>query len=310
MNKLKALIRKPLNYIVRCTAAAVRDDATELNERILVTQGKQLSNWAYNLKNIAQLENAEFRIFSQFGDDGIIQYVIGHLKDIPKTFIEFGVESYTESNTRFLLMNNNWSGFIMDGSDHHIDSVKSSYYYWRYELQAKAAFITTENINDLLRKRPFANVGILHIDLDGNDFWIWKAINCIEPSVVIVEYNSIFGQDRSISVPYAQDFGRTQAHYSNLYFGASLSALTSLALEKGYVLIGSNSAGNNAYFIRHDLVNDHLRQVSVEDAYRKSTFRESRSETGKLTFLSGNDRLQVIKGLPVVNVKTNSVEQL
>jgi hypothetical protein len=288
----------------------MRADFFEREERLILAQGKQLANWAHDLKNIAQLEDAEFRILSQFGDDGIIQYIISHVSNLPKTFIEFGVENYTESNTRFLLMNDNWSGFVMDSSHQHIKSVISSYYYGRYELLAKTAFVTAENINYLLEERPFSDVGLLHIDIDGNDYWIWKAIDCIQPSVVIVEYNSVFGSKRPISTPYVADFQRAKAHCSNLYFGASLQALNFLASEKGYALIGSNSAGNNAYFIRSEFLNDSLRQVSVQQAYRRSKFRESRNETGELTYLAGDDRLHVIKGLPVINVKTNAIEQL
>jgi hypothetical protein len=310
MNRWKILIQKPLKYIANRSAFAIRTDAVARKERLVLAQGKQLANWTCSLKKIAQLEDAEFRIFSQFGDDGIIQYIISHISNLPNTFIEFGVENYVESNTRFLLMNNNWSGFIMDSSQDHINSVISSYYYWQHDIVAKAAFITAENIDDLLSERQFSDVGILHIDIDGNDYWVWKAIDCVRPCVVIAEYNSIFGSDRLISIPYAPDFQRTRAHYSNLYYGASLAALSYLASEKGYTLIGSNNAGNNAYFLRSNLLNEFFRPLSCEQAYRQSKFREGRDESGKLTFLAGDDRLNVIMGMPVVNVKTNAIEIL
>ena len=86
------------------------------------------------------VQDVEFKVFAQFGDDGIIQYLVHHLKIESKTFIEFGVENYTESNTRFLLMNNNWKGLVIDGSKENIDYIKNDNIYWNYDLTAVCAF--------------------------------------------------------------------------------------------------------------------------------------------------------------------------
>ena len=204
---------------------------------------------------IDNLHLSEFKVFSQFGDDGIIQFLIDYLKIENKTFIEFGVENYKEANTRFLLINNNWKGLIMDGSEKNMNQVQQEDIYWRYDINALAAFITKDNINSLIINNGFeGEIGLLHIDIDGNDYWIWKEINCIQPIIVIVEYNSIFGCENSWSIPYDKDFYRTNYHYSNLYYGASLLSLCDLAEEKGYYFIGCNSNGNNAYFVRKDKI--------------------------------------------------------
>ncbi len=273
--------------------------------------GRLLSENMKTKKQINSLSEVEFRIFSQFGDDGIIQWLINNL-DLPhKTFIEFGVEDYRESNTRFLMINDNWTGFVMDGSQTNIDRLTNSDYFWRYDLLAKAVFIDKDNINDLISSAQFPkDVGLLHIDLDGNDYWIWKEINVISPIIVILEYNSVFGINEAITIPYNKDFQRTKAHYSNLYFGASLKALHQLSKEKGYSLIGCNSAGNNAYFVRSDKLNDVVKEVSLEDGYVISKFRESRNEMGKLTYLRGNQRREIIQGMPIYNVDTNQIEKL
>jgi hypothetical protein len=310
MNQWKALARQPLAFIAARWADATRLHNLEREERLILAQGRQLADRVRDLKHPARLEDVEFRVFSQFGDDGILQYIVSHLAGIPRTFVEFGVEDYAESNTRFLLMNNNWSGFIMDGSAEHMTAVTSAYYYWRHELVARPAFITVENVNGLLAQRPFPDVGVLHIDVDGNDYWIWQAIDCIKPPVVIVEYNSVLGPERPVSVPYAADFRRTQAHFSNLYWGASLPALAHLASAKGYALIGSNSAGNNAYFIRTDCLNGFLVATPVAAGYRRSKYRESRDPSGALTYLMGDERLRALHGLPVINVETNTPEKL
>ena len=121
-----------------------------------------------------------------------------------------------------------------------------------------------------------------------------------EPAIVVVEYNSVFGGERRVVVPYAPGFQRTQAHWSNLYWGASLPALGSLAETKGYRLVGSNSAGNNAYFIRADIA-EGLPQPSASDAYRESRYRESRDEQGELTYVAGDHRREPIGQLPLLD---------
>lgn len=278
------------------------------DEKVLF--GKILVNQILN-KEISSLKDVEFKIFSQFGDDGIIQWLIHNIDIDNEVFVEFGVENYKEANTKFLMFNNNWSGFVMDGSKENIENLKKQDYFWRYNLKAKDVFITKENINDLLLEQNLEpNVGLLHIDLDGNDYYIFDEINCLNPNILILEYNSLFGIEREISVPYREDFYRTEAHYSNLYFGASLKALHSLAYKKGFVFIGCNQAGNNAYFVRKDKVNSKIKEVSLQEGYVKSKFRESRDKNGKLNFLDKVQAYNEIKGLPIYNTHTKEEEVL
>ena len=242
--------------------------------RILV--GKVLINQLRLLGPLEDIRAAEFKVFSQWGDDGIIQYLVHHLKVERETFIEFGVQNYRESNTRFLLMNNNWRGLVIDGCREHIDYIMKDEIYWRYDLTAVCAFVDRENINKIFVENGFeGKIGILSIDIDGNDYWIWDAINVVEPVVVIIEYNSFFGDRYAITIPYDPKFDRTRAHYSNLYWGASLKALCLLGEKKGYEFIGSNSNGNNAYFVRKGKTGQ-LRSLTPEQGYVTAKYRESR----------------------------------
>jgi len=273
--------------------------------------GTMLSNqqWTMNSTNI---NDYEFKIFSEWGDDGIIQYLIKHISIKNKIFIEFGVENYLESNTRFLMMNNNWSGFVMDGSDHNMKSLQKRSWFYRYDLRCKTAWIDRDSINDLLTDTGFGEIGLLHIDLDGNDYYILMEtdLTILRPAILIMEYNSVFGSERAITVPYRKDFIRTKAHYSNLYFGASLPALNYAAEKKGYSLIGCNQAGNNAYFVRNDLLNDKVCKQHINSAYKKSKFREGRNKRYEFSFLAGKDRLNELRGLEVINVMTDQIEKL
>lgn len=277
----------------------------------LLAIGAMLSNQQYSMVS-TNINDYEFKIFSQFGDDGIIQYLIKHIQIENEIFIEFGVENYLESNTRFLMMNNNWTGFVMDGSEDAMNSLKNQDWYWRYSLTHKAVFIDKENINELLASTGLSNIGLLHIDLDGNDYHILTEIelSTLNPSILILEYNSVFGKDRLITIPYDKDFIRTNAHYSNLFWGASLPALNHAASKKDYSLIGCNRAGNNAYFVKRSLLNEKVRALSIEEAFVESKFRESRDKDYSLSYLAGKERYEMIKGLNVLNVVSNELEQL
>lgn len=277
----------------------------------LLALGALLSNQQYQM-NSSNIQDYEFKIFSQFGDDGIIQYLIKQVAVKNKVFIEFGVENYLESNTRFLMCHNNWSGFVMDGSQEAMDSLKNQNWYWRYALRQKAVFIDKENINGLLKDTGYSDIGFLHIDLDGNDYHIFDCLDLevLNPSIIAIEYNSVFGKERAITVPYDKTFIRTKTHFSNLFWGASLPALQYVAKKKSYALVGCNQAGNNAYFVRKDLLTAKIKELSIEEAYVESKFRESRNTDYALSYLEGSERLEQIRGLDVINVITGTPEKL
>jgi hypothetical protein len=246
----------------------------------------------------------EYQAFSQAGDDGIIQHLVRVVPISERTFVEFGVQNYLESNTRFLLMKDNWSGLILDGSQKNIDFIQSDSIYSRHALQAECAFVTTANINQILENHAPSSkaIGLLSIDIDGNDYWIWKAIHSAEPAIVVTEYNFRFGPSRAVTVPYDENFVRARAHYSNIYYGASLKALWILAREKGYDLVCCNSYGNNAFWVRKDLRPPSLRSLTSEEAYCAGKFREARNTEGRLTFLSLEEEQAILNTLPLVEI--------
>ncbi|MES2386896.1 MAG: hypothetical protein V4543_02745 [Bacteroidota bacterium] len=277
----------------------------------LALSGRALSDFNRTRTDIKTLHDAEFKVFSQFGDDGIIQHLVNNI-EIPfeqQVFIEFGVENYTEANTRFLLINNNWSGLIMDGSAKNMAHVQNSPLYHQYDLQALNAFITAENINSLIASAGISGeIGLLHIDIDGNDYWVWKAIKAVNPIIVIVEYNHIFGPDKPYTVPYDPAFYRTEKHHSNLYFGTSLLSICDLAAELGYDFVGCSLTGINAYFVRKD--KNFMPALTAGQGFVDARVRQSRNAEGRLTYLRGEDRLKAIKGMPVFNTRTGKTETL
>jgi hypothetical protein len=250
-----------------------------------------------------ELPNAEFQCFSQFGEDGIIQFLIQRVPIEHDVFVEFGVGDYRESNTRFLLVHDNWRGLIMDSSEAMHDFLRSTGLAWRYTIDAKTAFIDRDNINDLIGTAGIeGDIGLLSIDLDGNDYWVLEAIDVVAPRIVVAEYNGIFGAEAAVTVPYDREFERGEKHWSHLYWGASLAALTRLANEKSYALVGGNRAGNNAFFVRRDLLGE-IPEVAVADAYVQCRFRDSRDPAGELSYVTSHEeRLELIAALPLVDV--------
>jgi hypothetical protein len=302
-DKLRRLIHLPGSLTVVAQQVALIAHHSEISTQLL---GRSLSHHSKALPPKSSLRDAEFRVYSQWGDDGIIQYLIQHVPLPSETFVEFGVQDYNEANTRFLLVNDNWRGMIIDGSKEFMDAVRRSDIYWRYDLTAVDAFITRDNINGLIRSAGLSGpIGILSVDIDGNDYWVWEAIDVVDPAIVIVEYNSVFGSKRAISVPYDPAFRRSVAHSSYLYWGCSLRALCSLAQRKGYVFVGCNSNGNNAYFVKTALAAQ-LKACGVDEGYVLSRFRESRDADGRLDFKAGPDRLAAIADMTVVDVESGA----
>jgi hypothetical protein len=202
------------------------------------------------------------------------------------------------------MMNRNWRGLVLDGNADYMRGIRNESLYWKYDLTANAAFVSAENIDALILEAGFSGpVGILSIDIDGNDYWIWKNIKCVDPAIVICEYNPILGDRYPISVPYDADFTRFKAHSSGLFFGCSIEALRRLADRRGYAFIGTNSNGINAFFVRNDLADGVLADIEVARAY-PSRHRDSRNSDGQLSFVGGLARFDLISDLEVQNVET------
>lgn len=261
-------------------------------------------------KQVDNLSEVEFQVFSQWGDDGIIQYLISKIDIQNKTFIEFGVENYRESNTRFLLVNNKWQGLVIDGSKENIDYIKKDVVSYAYILHAAESFVGSDNINSLIQsfldKGYSPEVGLLSIDIDGNDYWVWGAIAVINPVIVIVEYNSVFGQ-KPWTIPYDRTFNRNKKDKTCQYWGAGLKALCMLAEEKGYYFVGCNSNGNNSYFIRKDKIGT-IKPLTSEQGFVQATFREYIDANGER--IGGVERLELIRDKRIYNVEIRRVETI
>lgn len=303
-NKITSFIRKLTG------TESLTERINQLEEHCVYDIGQLKIAPLKQKKRVHSLREVECKVHSQVGDDGIIQWLINNIEIPNQEFLEFGVQNYKESNTRFLLKHDNWRGVVIDGNRKFIDYIKNDALYWKHDLKAIYSFITKKNINDLIQQNfALQDIGLLSIDIDGNDYWIWKEITSIKPRIVICEFNSLWGMVEEVTIPYQESFERSNAHYSHLYFGASLQALKCLGERKGYRFIGTNSSGINAFFVREDLAEGLLAKIDNITA-SPSRHRESRNESGRLTYLDRDASLQLLKDLPLFDLKSQEKKKV
>lgn len=205
----------------------------------------------------------EGHITSQNGEDGIIWFIFDKIGRENNNAIEIGYSESGGNNIDLLVQREGWSSLVIDKQFNYPFIAKKN-------QTALEAEVNAENINELLKTCGWdINVDLFSLDVDGNDFWILKALQ-IKPRVIVVEYNASFGPDKSITVKYNPNFNRLHSYYH----GASLKAFTKLANQKGYTLIGCDSCGCNAFYVRNDLMLSKLPIPTVESAYVPCLHRE------------------------------------
>jgi len=197
----------------------------------------------------------EKKIYSQNGEDGIIEFIFEIVDTKNKFFVEIGVEDGHQCNTRNLLTKG-WKGIMIDANSTNTSTIKKE-------------FVTSENVNELFEKYSVPNsFDLLSIDIDYNTYWVWKAITKYLPRVVAIEYNSTIPCTESLVVEY-DPLGKWDG---TNYFGASLLALKKLGDSKGYTLVGCDSFGVNAFFVKNELINEKIKIRSIEELFKPPKF--------------------------------------
>jgi len=203
-----------------------------------------------------------FRLASQNQEDGITLALLRDAGSVTRTFVEIG-SGLSGGNSAVLAREWGWTGLMVDGAG----ATRMEQVGRRFPgVTAINAWVTRDNINSLIASHGFGGeVDLFSLDLDGIDYWIWEAMTVAAPRVVILEYNSMFGSDRAVTVPYDESFDRSRHH--PMYYGASLAAWVKLAERKGYRLVAVEPAGINAFFLRHDLAT-HIPACDPRTAFR------------------------------------------
>jgi hypothetical protein len=207
-----------------------------------------------------------FKVYSQHDEDGIIQEIFRRIGASKRTFVEFGVETGIECNTVKLLIEG-WRGLWIEANAQAGKAISSTFdtFLKDRRLTLKQSLVTAENINTLINSADLdGEIDLLSIDIDFNDYWVWKAITAVNPRVVAIEYNAGLRPPMSLTVPYQPN----RAGDGTNFFGASLEALVRLGRVKGYRVVGCNISGSNAFFVREDLCADHfVEPATAEEHY-------------------------------------------
>lgn len=193
---------------------------------------------SFLFSNPIDLGRYEEKVYSQNGEDGVLKKIFEIIGVTNQYYVEFGTENGSECNTRRLREQDKWNGLLMDGG------------YENQNINLRKEFITADNINYLFQKYNVPKqFDLLSVDVDFNDWYIWKALDNYQSRVVVIEYNATHLPDEDRIVIY--DPRRWDG--SN-YFGASLLALYNLGISKGYSLVYADAKGVNLFFIRNDVI--------------------------------------------------------
>ena len=222
--------------------------------------------------------DAGFRIFSQFDEDGITLFLLAAAGIGPRKFVDIGGgDGLWASNTANLALNFGFHGLFIDRD---AESIERGERFYRNHLDTrlyppkfKRATVTRSNINDIIRESGLeGEVDLLSIDIDGNDYWIWDAIECINPRIVLMETHVEFGMN-SIVVPYDEEYVWSKENHPH-YLGASPVAMTKLASRLGYRLVGANRFGFNVFYLRKDLGKDIVPEIEASELFKHERNKE------------------------------------
>lgn len=216
-------------------------------------------------KTARPLHEAALDIFTYHGEDGIINYLVEKCTGIPRRFADIGSGDCIKSNCAALAVHGNWEGLFIDQDNRQLNIGRRFYNPLNREgrnLRFCEAAVTPGNINELLAANGCENeIGLLSIDIDGNDYWIWEAISVVQPAIVVIEAKVEFGTG-----DYLVSYGPANHRAADpQYNGASVSVLCRLAAQKGYKLAGANKQGYNLFFVR-EAVN--VPEVNAADVLR------------------------------------------
>ena len=256
------------------------------------------------------INDAEFKVFSQNGEDGIIDFLLNRASIENPRFVEIGTEDYNEANTRFIYESSNAKGMIIDDSL-NLKELSKEIDLWKGRIIALKEKVGSENIKLILEKNKFLdNIDLFSLDIDGIDYWILKELPEKISKIFVAEFNPVFGPNLEITTPNIKNFNRTKYHYSNLCWGMSLKALINMMNYKGFIFLGVNQLKNNAFFIVDDLkdnflnIINNLNQNNLEN-FTNHEFMESRDKNGDLTYLDKKKQIDIIKDCEVINLKNS-----
>ena len=248
-----------------------------------------------------EIKKYEKKIFSQNGEDGVIDYIFSNIGMTNKIFVEFGF-GMNENNSRNLIENHGFSGLFIDSAipiNYRNKTINN--------INFHQAWITRNNINEIIGKYYKGDIDFLSIDVDGIDIYLLDKINIVKPRVICIEYCASIGDELSVTVKYKDDFDRHKEHPSGFYCNASLQANINVMKKKGYKFVGTVH-GLNAFFVRNDCNLNNLKELTCKDGYKPHycrTYTKSKRWDGEFKKVSPDEQYKWIKDLEWIKVDEN-----
>tara|TARA_B110000971_G_C20025056_1_gene508331 strand:+ start:1335 stop:2132 length:798 start_codon:yes stop_codon:yes gene_type:complete len=191
--------------------------------------------------------NHKYSKFSQLGEDGVIEFIFSKIEPINKYYVEFGAwDGIHLSNTANLRINHGWSGLLLESNKERVNKTKN-----RRQINLHSETITKENINNIFEKYNVPKkFDLLSIDIDSNDYYVWKNLTDYVPILVIIETNPGIKNDYPLTAIENKSNTHSEKGRTGNYFGCNLHAVYNLAKKKGYKLLTVNKW--NAFFIKDE----------------------------------------------------------
>jgi len=223
--------------------------------------------------SLPSFRDVSFRCYSQFEEDGILLFIFSLVGERTRRVVEIGAGNGRECMAANLIINHGWQGYLFDGDAENL--AKGSNFFAHHADTSvmppifRHAWITAENVNDVLRQAGAeGEIDLLSLDIDGNDYWVWKAISIIHPRVCVFETHDIIPGDMALTIPYDPQFSAWDKPYPDSEFrSVSLKAMVNVSREKGYRLVGSHRRGFNVFFMRDGVGRDHFPEVSIASVH-------------------------------------------
>lgn len=272
------------------------------NEALYQQQQRQIANQYLLFRQqgvvpYANISDAGFRIYSQFEEDGILLYLFSMVGFESRRVVEMCCGSGEECMSTNLILNHGFEGFLFDGNPKNIAAARR-YFSSKKDMMLvrptlRQCWITVDNVDELLMEAGCGGeVDLFSLDIDGNDYWIWKAITAIRPRILLFETHNLIPSDLSLTIPYKPDFDAwSQSGAAKDFRSVSLLAMTNLCREKGYRLIGGHRYGFNVFYMRDDVGQDVFPEVSVKAVHDNG-----------FTRAAVRDRWPLVRDMPWVEV--------
>lgn len=270
-------------------------------QRIAIALAKGAATSAKRTIDPADPSTWEFSGFSQNGEDGIIDVLRGNLREKNRYVIEIGAADGLENNSAWLVIAEKYSGLLIEGDQRLWERATHMVTPFSIGVECVNQFVHLENIETLLSRSFYRDPDVFSLDIDGNDFYIAKAIlsGGFRPKIFVVEFNSVYGPERAVTIRYRRDFSFTQAHSTQLYYGVSIRGWKRLFERFGYRFITVDQNGVNAFF-----VDPRCFAREFLDGIRSLDFAENRYQRRKF-HMTSDEQFRLIASEHFVDIESS-----